>query len=75
MTMECHPGKADAQVEDGRERGSDADGHYDIDGVSLACGQVVVASGGVPIECTSWLGQSLHPVSPGRSNAAPNGLH
>lgn len=30
---------------------SDKDGHYDLDGVSLACGHVIVGSTGEQIEC------------------------
>lgn len=38
---------------------SDLEGHYDIDGVSYACGQVIVASDSRTIFCLSDMGNKI----------------
>ncbi len=62
--MHHHPENTNVTVEDKREGGSDAEGHYDIDGASLACGQVVAGSGGIPLDCTSRVVPSPNPAAP-----------
>lgn len=50
------------------ENVSDESGHYDIDGVSLACGHVIVGSTGETFECAD---QRIARLLKGESNG-PN---
>lgn len=38
---------------------SDLEGHYDVDGVSFACGQVIVASDAKAIVCLSEIDKKI----------------